>query len=496
MFLGKYRCSLGGRALPGRQTVAKLTVKIGEHTLIVKFDEDALPPEALLEDACCGTYGELLASLLLARYNIDSVEEVFDKALAIYLQRIFVEELKRLIELFANTAHRLRLPVITPLLLRMSRLAKLYPWLKPAYNERLAHHARDLLELSVKAARETNVGSIRGRILVLNKNDVEELKQGGKARSIVGRFEAIGKAVATAVAQQILSPSIIAEGLSTKAHPLLRDPLAGVRVNGVPVASLLASFEDQLYTITGVNKALNAVRAGGIRAAKKLVADGFITAVVKDYSSPIAAKWLVASILTLHLPRPILGAKKRLLNELEYTLRLEELGFNVHRPLLIDPRRLRAAYSYVEGEDLASILKRAPVPPHYRDLGALLATLHASGIALWDTNPSNFVVDRLGSIYIVDLEQARELKSIEEAAWDIAMGLYYSAVYSPRDAPSRAKLLAEGYLDAGGKREIVIEAAKPKYMTPFIVAVAPPVLERIRKALLHAAGLGAASRNI
>ncbi len=452
--------------------------RIHASTIELRVSEEHL--DAIRGDACCSLLGELLAPLLpVARVEGELASEV-EEAARLYLARVCTEELARLARLFGEASHLVTVPVTTPLLIRVSRLARFYPWLRTVYGEALNANPRLLRDRCLEAARSLGL-RVRGYL-------IEGVEAAEAHRSQPRRFEAM-VASAAGLLTQLASPHLVSEGLSTPLHPLLRDPLAGVRVAGAPVALKTMSFEDQLYIITGVSRALAVIRGGGIRAARKVEVGGFVTAIVKDYRSPIAAKWLLAAILTLHLPKPRLAPRRRMNAEILYTTILADEGFNVHGLLLVDPRRLKAAFRYVEGEDLTAVLKRTGTPPQYRDLGVLLAQLHSKQISLWDTNPSNFVISRTGYLYVVDLEQARRLGSVEEAAWDIAMGIYYSALYGPRDAPTRAKMLAEGYLDAGGDRRVVEEAAKPKYMLPFIMAVAPSVLERCRRALLYAAGL-------
>jgi tRNA A-37 threonylcarbamoyl transferase component Bud32 len=452
--------------------------------------EGGVPAEALQADACCSTYGELLASLLLASYRVDGPEAAsVESTLHQYVLRIFGEEVRRLVKLFGDAYHRVTVPVITPLLMRMSRLALLYPWLRPLYTNLLLSNPSRLTSLALRAAKHygLEVSNLRFRL-----RDVETPYP--RTPLLPTRIARVVTDIS--IVQQLVTPQLIAEGLSRRPHPLLKDPLVGVKVGDAPVASKLVSFEDQLYVLTGVKKALATLERTGLHTtAKRVSVAGFTTAIVKDYRSPIAAKWLLAAVLTLHLPKPRLAARARLTTEIEYSYRLQELGFNVHEPLLVDPRRLRAAFRYVEGTDLASLLKKTNVPPQYRDLGITLAQLHRHGVSLWDTNPSNFVVTRLGTIAIVDLEQARPLKGVEEAAWDLVMGVYYSAIYSPRETPTRAKIVAEAYLDAGGDRAVVEEATKPKYMLPFIMAVAPTVLEKARRALLYVLHGGSTTRN-
>ncbi len=493
---GAFRGYFKGRprlqAREGASVAGETELRVAGGAVTLKLlvgGERGLPLEALRADACCSAYGELLASLLLGRFSAEGPHaRDVEHAAEEYVERVYREEAASLTRLFGEASHRVTMPAFTPLLVRMARLCRLYPWLKLVYSAVLTANPQALVAAGLRAARRLGLElkGLRARLAPLGERVATQLRlPASLARAVID----------VSLVHQLVTPQLIAEGLSARPHPLLRDPLAGVRVGDAPVAVKLVRFEDQLYAITGVARAIAAVKRIGVSAARKVAAGSFVTAVVKDYRSPIAAKWLVAAILTLHLPRPKLSARRRLTTEVEYSYKLADLGFKVHEPILVDPRRLRAAFRYVEGTDLASLLKRSSVPPQYRDLGLLLAELHRKGVSLWDTNPSNFVVDRVGSLVLVDVEQARPLRSVEEAAWDLVMGVYYSAIYSPRDTPSRAKMVAEAYLDAGGERRVVEEAAKPRYMLPFVMAVAPNVLEKARRALLHALHGGLTSKD-
>ena len=70
------------------------------------------------------------------------------------------------------------------------------------------------------------------------------------------------------------------------------------------------------------------------------------------------------------------------------------------------------------------------------------------------------------------------------------MAVYYSIPYAIGGAPERALLLAGGYLEAGGSKEVILEASKYRYAAPFAAVVPPNVLEKTRRSLALAAGRG------
>ncbi|OWJ55149.1 phosphotransferase [Pyrodictium delaneyi] len=457
--------------------------------------EAIISRDVFLADVEESLLGEIIASLLLLKpVSVEGDVEQYHRLIESYIIRVFREEVSRLEKLFHKNYERLLVADIYPVVARMARLQRIYPWLRVVYQ--LMLQRRDYYSwLRVLVQRILGVNVYKSRWIPA-KSVIEQPKRArlkpfvqlSGAVKIVHIIGDIASSVSLSLLQAI-PQSIILEGISRKPHPLTRDPLLLVRLDSARVATKLMQFEDQLYTITGVKRLLDNAklqRKGMIRSAKTVEIGGFRPAVVKRYTDITAVKWLAAAIASLPLPRPRLRALARLNAEYYYNRFLAERGFHVPEPILIDPRRRQAAYSYIEGEDLIAMLQKESTPEPYRELGVTLARLHAAGIALWDSNPSNFVYDG-ENLYIVDLEQARDLRNMQDAAWDIAVACYYSLLYTPQSGPERASLIASGYLEAGGRSEVLIEAAKHKYMAPFLAVVPPNILEKTRKAILVAA---------
>ncbi len=433
------------------------------------------PWEAVEADAVYGEAGDLVAlNLLLAPLEVHGDVECYETLSRRYARRVVVEELSRMKRMLGTVYERLRMAPHAPLVARMARLARLYPWLRTSFNNALnmAEGVSRLQRLAIEASGDIYKPVIGYRIV--SPAPPPEARRRVHPRKYLEAFNFY------------IDASRILDGLSARLHPLLRDPWLLVRLDHARIATRLLAFEDQLYNLTGVARAIREVKKAGTARAAKIV-KGFRPAVVKHYTSPIAAKWVVASILTLHLPRPRLHPRPRLLAEYEYTVKLMEKGFRVPEPILVDPRRYKAAYTYIEGENLIEMLKKTPAPPQYRDMGCLLAQVHSEGVALWDANPSNFVYAKTGELYLVDLEQARETRELEEYAWDMAVACYYSGLYAPHQLTTRVKMIVNGYLECGGSKEVVLEASRTRYMTPFLTAIAPNILERARRTMRRTA---------
>ena len=429
-----------------------------------------------------GLLADTYASLLLASpVEVQGDRGALAGHLEAYSRRLVAEENHRLHSLLGNYLHRHALAARVGLhAARMARLARLYTWLRPLY-------ARTLLRSPGWLHEAAQAAGLQGCLLPLaslpDRRPHRPLSIAAAKTALELALEASSLELLRAIPGEALL-----EGVSTPLPPPLRDPLLYVRLDSARLATRLLGFEKQLYALTGVEGALRARRKSLIRSARLVeTRQGFVTAVVKHYRDLSIAKWLLAALLSLPLPQPRLRPKQRLGAEYHYNRLLAEKGYRVAEPLLLDPRRLKAAYRYIDGRNLAELLVENSVPPAYRGFGALLASLHRGGIALWDSNPSNIVLSRGGSLYLVDLEQAREVESLADMAWDIAVAVYYSIPYSLGGAAERARLLATGYIEAGGDPRAVAEASRYRYAAPFAAVVPPTVLERTRRALARAA---------
>ena len=439
-------------------------------------------------DASSGVLAEVVAGLLLAEpMEIEGSREEYERLARLYASRVAAEENHRLRRLLGRLLHlHAFVADIALLVMRMSRLARLYVWLRPLYNRSLESREgvawlRGLAGAVLPA--EARLWGPWYRATGLPTRKPRRWAGPGSARAAAG----LASEMAGLELLRGMPREAVLEGLSTKPLPLLRDPLLLVRLDYARLATRLLGFEEQLYALTGVTRLIAKKRGGIIRSARMIHAEGFTAAVVKHYRDATLAKWLLAALLTLPLPPPRVRPRERLQAEYHYNRLLAEKGYHVPNPILVDPRRHIAAYTYIEGRDLLKSLQENPAPMSYYRLGRLLARLHRDGIALWDSNPSNILETEDGTLYLVDLEQAREADSLTDRAWDIAVATYYTVPYATTGAPERAALIARGYVDEGGDPQAVLEASKYKYVAPFLTASPLNVLEATRKTLARVA---------
>jgi tRNA A-37 threonylcarbamoyl transferase component Bud32 len=110
----------------------------------------------------------------------------------------------------------------------------------------------------------------------------------------------------------------------------------------------------------------------------------------------------------------------------------------------------------------------------------VLGKLHKAGLVYGDTKPQNVLVSKDG-IDLLDLEQAVERG---DKAWDLAEFLYYSAKIAKQ--AEGMKLVAESFLaayrDENGSN-IIAKARNLRYLTPFMLFIAPKRRKVVREAL-------------
>ena len=166
-------------------------------------------------------------------------------------------------------------------------------------------------------------------------------------------------------------------------------------------------------------------------------------------------------------------------------MRIDKYGW-YPKILYISPGERLIFREFVEGENFVRIIKRvistkdkaAADVVLVREVGRTIASAHRRGVAIGDCKPENIVVTRDRKTCIVDLEQASRDGN---QAWDVAEFLYYSGHYafptvSTRGVELITREFTRGYLEAGGKREVIKKAGSPRYTKVFSVFTQPHVI--------------------
>jgi tRNA A-37 threonylcarbamoyl transferase component Bud32 len=206
--------------------------------------------------------------------------------------------------------------------------------------------------------------------------------------------------------------------------------------------------------------------------------------VVKQFLDWSNLKWLSLTLWSFGTTSFSVLGRSRLEKEYAISTFLYNKGFQVPKIFYISHQQRLIFEEFIEGEELVEPIKR--IMSSYKTtrdvvlvkkVGRKIAEAHSLGVSLGDCKPENFIVTK-DDVVLLDLEQAARDGN---QAWDIAEFLYYSGHYSPPMSSTKAasiiaKNFLEGYLDAGGKKETVKNAASARYTKVFSVFTPPHVL--------------------
>jgi len=208
--------------------------------------------------------------------------------------------------------------------------------------------------------------------------------------------------------------------------------------------------------------------------------------VVKKFRNWWGFKWFPLALWALGTQSFAVLGRSRLEREYAINRLLHKGGVCVPKILYISPKERLIFREFVEGENLVGVIRRvistrgkaAADVALVREAGKTIASAHKLGVTIGDCKPENVIVTRDGRTCIVDLEQASRDGN---QTWDVAEFLYYSGHYAfPTVSTHSVELITRefinGYLEAGGKREIVGEAGSPRYTKVFSVFTPPHVI--------------------
>ncbi len=217
------------------------------------------------------------------------------------------------------------------------------------------------------------------------------------------------------------------------------------------------------------------------------------TFVAKRYTNWVSLKWFTLNLYGLGSVRFSISGKKRMEAEYYYNDYLGRRGVNVPQVLAADSKARIILFSYVQGDQLSALLGKfaneAETGARETDaaygVGETVGAAHQLEVALGDTKPENFIVDRNGRVTLVDLEQG---KFKGDYSWDVAEFLYYSGHYwltHDKDLREYVESFIEGYLGQGSAR-ILKSASSPRYVRVFSLWTPPNILYGINKTLHEA----------
>jgi len=208
--------------------------------------------------------------------------------------------------------------------------------------------------------------------------------------------------------------------------------------------------------------------------------------VVKKFRDWSSFKWFPLALWSLGTKTFAVLGRSRLEREYATNQFLHSQGYPVPKILYVSPQKRLIFEDFIEGEKMVETIKRiisskekaVKEAAMVKEVGRKIAEAHRLGVSLGDCKPENFIVTKDGKTFFVDLEQAARNGN---QTWDIAEFLYYSGHYvSPISSAKAASIIAknfiEGYLEAGGRKETVKNAASARYVKVFSVFTPPHVI--------------------
>jgi tRNA A-37 threonylcarbamoyl transferase component Bud32 len=269
----------------------------------------------------------------------------------------------------------------------------------------------------------------------------------------------------------------------------------------VPTSEGLASLADTVDINTFIRKMkLNGENSSvSIQSIGGILNDLFLIKVlrqgkenkilVKRFKDWSGFKWLPLTMWSAGTTSFAVVARSRLEREGAINEILSKEGFKVPKIYHISHNQRLVFMEFIEGEDLSVAIRRIATSrtsenekdlANVRRVGEIYAMVHAADVTLGDTKPENIIVTANNEIYLLDFEQATRGG---DKTWDVAEFLYFSGHYlsqgGDRRAKSVASAFAEGYLSAGGSKEVLKKAGTYKYTRVFSIFTLPSIIRAV-----------------
>ena len=235
------------------------------------------------------------------------------------------------------------------------------------------------------------------------------------------------------------------------------------------------SVDIEVEPLGGMLNDVYLINARGNGTVTKVLAKRF-----KDWSG---FKWFPLTVWSLGTRPFAITAQARLAKEYAISEFLYNEGFKVPKILHVSNAERLVFMEFIEGENLSHVIKRIATATESQTLeqelaniskaGGILARVHSFNIVLGDTKPENMLVNRDGTIFMIDFEQAVQ-DADGDKAWDVAVFLYYAGhflqpLYGNAKAELIAKAFINGYLKGGGDIKVINKAGLPKYTRIFSI---------------------------
>ena len=460
----------------------------------------------LSQDATSSYLGEFVIGRLLNVYEPVVNGELFRSVELAYKKRVLVESLLELSSDYGEFGRHLLVPYEYFLFDKLHKRAAIYP---PAlysyvntYTCKLGEENRALsVEGFVVAARSMQPSGL----IDASPEGVRIVPEKLKGDAFT-RFESMFSLTARGVTQYAVhgyagrvGPSVFSREALSKLrrmrespppYPPLEVPRSLLRLAEgavIPDASLLVEelakllrFETYSTGEKDIGEPYSTTRVLTFKDSAHVR-----SVIVKNYADVRSLKWALLGIWASTANKFSTSANSRLDREYGMTLKLRAMGILVPEVVAVAPAERILVKEFINGPTLSSIintvLKGTPDGVSaVSAYGDVIARLHAGGIALGDSKPSNVVVAEEG-LYLTDLEQAFPGG---DQAWDIAEFLYYTAKLSNRE--DAMKKVAVAFLEAyvrSGDRSNAAKARGQKYFGPFRPFLTPGMAKMLRDLL-------------
>jgi len=511
--LAAYGSKVAGYARPDSDYDLLIVSKRFREGVRYRYVDSPVAASALIvdehmlnQDADSSFLGEFVVGRLLNFYEPITNAELFRSVELAYKKRVLVEALIELSSDYGEFGRHLLVPYEYFLFDKLHKRAAIYPPALYSYVHTYTCPMGEENRASSIAVFASAAESLAPRgFLTVTPAGVRIVPEKLKADAF-SRFESMFSLTARGVTQYAVHgyagrvrPSVFSREALSKLRRMrespppfapLEEPRALLRLEEgtvIPDASLiveaiakLLGFEAYSTKEKDIGEPYSTTRVLTFHDASREK-----SVVVKNYTDIRSLKWALLGIWASTANRFSTSANSRMDREYGMTIRLKSMGILVPAILAVAPAERILVKEFVSGPTLSNVINS--LMKGYPDglenvsaYGDVISRVHAAGIALGDSKPSNVVVAGDG-LYLTDLEQATPGG---DQSWDIAEFLYYTAKLSVREdaMKSVASAFLESYAKSGDRTRIA-RARGQRYFGPFRPFLTPGMAKMLRDML-------------
>jgi tRNA A-37 threonylcarbamoyl transferase component Bud32/predicted nucleotidyltransferase len=465
-------------------------------------------------DCVKSTFGEFVAGRLLNPFESLQGSEFFYENEVKFKRRVIIEGLVDCYAEYARFTEDIEFPLKYFLFEKLRKRAAIYPPVVYSYSKTYGgEFLAENLGQSLKAFRAAAVTLEEDAIVRYDKDrDIVKLRDSRFKAGIGAKISSTASYTARGLRQyaihgyagrvglDVVGKEVVSKlSRATKNHSELPDwikePKSAWSLSNAKLFSKSSDWLSDFISESGMERASTIV-------SKKSLGEIYTSTTfyklsdessrktlhiaVKRFTDVTGMKWGLLNVWSLRNTNFTANSVERLHREYSANSFFKSIGIPTSEILAIFASEKTMISRFINGTDL-STLQADYLDGRSDDLstqvafGATLAKAHMAGYCVGDTKPSNAILS-LGSLYLTDLEQAH---AGGNRIWDIAEFIFYSVRFTLKE--ERARKLIEsfvsGYLNSGGDRKVIEEAAALRYRAPFQAFIAPNVLSSLRKDL-------------